>query len=213
MSKRTPRKSRTPDKWRCPGSWTPQQRLARFTKVDPLSGCHIWQRSTKPNGYGQLTYRCQRWMTHRLAWVARHGPIPKGLEVCHRCDERRCCNPEHLQLDSHAENMAMMGAKRRALRRIPLEAGLPLDIPEADLAPILLVIGDREYVGHAVVRVFDPLKANKVAGADSVSSRAWARAPHAQPKSRICRGSGGPCRASSRCRPRGGRPALARRTG
>ena len=48
--------------------------------IDPLSGCHIWQRSTKPNGYGQLTYRCQRWMTHRLAWIARHGPIPKSLE-------------------------------------------------------------------------------------------------------------------------------------
>ena len=69
-SKRIPRK---PIPWRCPGSWTASQRLARFTKVDPLSGCHIWQRSTKPNGYGQLTFRMQRWMTHRLAWVARHA--------------------------------------------------------------------------------------------------------------------------------------------
>jgi hypothetical protein len=156
-SKRTPRK---PNTWRCPGSWTAGERLARFTKVDPLSGCHIWQRSTKPNGYGQLTFRMQRWMTHRLAWMARHGPIAKGLEVCHRCDERRCCNPDHLYLGSHAENMAEMKTKRRALRRLPLERpdGLPADVAEADLAQIRLFIGDREYVGRAVVRSFDPAK-------------------------------------------------------
>ena len=157
MSKRTRTKS---TQWRCPGTWTAAQRLARFTKVDPLSGCHIWQRSTKPNGYGQLTFRCQRWMTHRLAWVTRHGPIAKGLEVCHRCDERRCCNPDHLYLGTHADNMAVMGATRRTLRRIPLE-GLRNDPPDADMAPIRLFIGDREYIGRAAVRVFDPLKAGE----------------------------------------------------
>ena len=162
-SKRIPRKSRKPN-WRCPGHWTMQQRLDRYTKVDPLSGCHIWQRSTKPNGYGQLTFRMQRWMTHRLAWVARHGPIPEGLEVCHRCDERRCCNPDHLYLGSHAENMAEMKAKRRALRRLPLERwrdGLLDGVPEADLAHIRLFIGDREYVGRAVVRPFDPARTER----------------------------------------------------
>jgi hypothetical protein len=154
MSKRK-RTKRTPQ-WRCPGTWTAAQSLGRFTKVDPLSGCHIWQRSTKPNGYGQVTFRCQRWMTHRLAWVARHGPIAKGLEVCHRCDERRCCNPDHLYLGNHAENMAEMKTKRRALRRIPLDVLPDDDIPDADLAPIHLFIGGREYVGRAAVRVFDP---------------------------------------------------------
>jgi hypothetical protein len=159
-NKRTPRKSNT---WRCPGRWTAAQRLARFTKVDPLSGCHIWQRSTKPNGYGQLTFRMQRWMTHRLAWVARHGPIAQGLEVCHRCDERRCCNPDHLYLGSHAENMAEMKAKRRALRRLPLERWSdPLaGVAEADLAEVRLFIGDREYIGRVVVRPFDPTRTDR----------------------------------------------------
>jgi len=56
-----------------------------------ISSARLHNASTKPNGYGQLTYRMRRVMAHRLAWIARHGPIPKGLEVCHRCDERRCC--------------------------------------------------------------------------------------------------------------------------
>ena len=105
----------SPSKWRCPRHWTAEQRLARYTKVDPLSGCRIWQASTKPNGYGQLTYRMRRVMAHRLAWIARHGPIPKGLEVCHRCDERRCCNADHLFLGSHAENMADLRIKRDSI--------------------------------------------------------------------------------------------------
>jgi hypothetical protein len=154
MSKRT----RKPD-WRCPGHWTLEQRLTRYTKVDPLSGCHIWQASTKPNGYGQLTFRMRRLMAHRAAWIARHGPIADGLEVCHRCDERRCCNPDHLYLGSHAENMAEMKVKRRAVRRLPLRRGGddPLaGIPEHDTAQIRLFIGEREYIGRAAVRPFDP---------------------------------------------------------
>ena len=145
-----------------------QQRLDHYTKVDPLSCCHIWQRSTKPNGYGQLTFRMRRLMAHRVAWIARHGPIAKGLEVCHRCDERRCCNPDHLYLGSHAENMAEMKAKRRALRRLPLDfkggrwpSALPADVAEADLALVRLFIGDREYVGRVVVRPFDPMRTER----------------------------------------------------
>jgi hypothetical protein len=88
----------------------------------------------------------------RSAW-----PDREGLEVCHRCDERRCCNPDHLYLGTHADNMAVMGATRRALRRIPLE-GLRYDLPDADMAAIRLFIGDREYVGRAPVRVFDPTR-------------------------------------------------------
>ena len=146
--------------FRCPRHWTAAQRLARYTKVDPLSGCHIWQASTKPNGYGQLTFHMRRVMPHRLAWIARHGPIPTGLEVCHRCDDRRCCNPDHLFLGSHAENMADLRVKRRARRRVPLEP-FPDDIRPADMKPIRIFIGSMEYVGRAVARAFDPYRTKR----------------------------------------------------
>lgn len=90
---------------------------------EALGGCLEWQGATK-NGYGVLCVgsrrdgdrRTQR--AHRIAWELAFGPIPEGMYVCHRCDNRRCCNPNHLFLGTHVENMADMVAKGRQ-RHVP----------------------------------------------------------------------------------------------
>jgi hypothetical protein len=53
---------------------------------------------------------------HRIAYCAHHGvslASIKGLVVRHRCDVRRCINPHHLELGTHAENMADMVERGR----------------------------------------------------------------------------------------------------
>src|SRR5256885_12334914 len=96
---------------RCCPHWSLQRRLAERSVRDPKTGCLLWTASRNANGYGHVFWRNAPQLAHRAAWVARHGPIPKGLLVCHRCDVRTCINPDHLFLGTQKDNMADRTAK------------------------------------------------------------------------------------------------------
>src|SRR5215212_8432333 len=53
---------------------------------------------------------------HRVMYAHYHGPIPEGMEVCHRCDVRNCVARKHLFLGTHQENIADCVAKERHKR-------------------------------------------------------------------------------------------------
>lgn len=95
---------------------TPKQ-LARFfakTKVNE-NGCIEWTASHNGRGYGQAWVpSTQKKLTaHRLAYTLRHGTIPDGMQVLHRCDNPKCVNADHLFLGTNADNMADMDRKGR----------------------------------------------------------------------------------------------------
>lgn len=76
-------------------------------------GCRVWTRYCEWDGYGVLQYHKKPIKAHRLAWLLTYGPIPQGLEVCHTCDNPPCCEPTHLFLGTHAQNMQDAARKGR----------------------------------------------------------------------------------------------------
>lgn len=65
------------------------------------------------NGYVRVRRGGPMVSLHRWVWEQEHGPIPSGMEVCHRCDNPPCCNIEHLFLGTHSDNMQDAAAKGR----------------------------------------------------------------------------------------------------
>lgn len=79
------------------------------------SGCWEWQgfRHAVPRHYGGTAHRGKSWRAHRLVFSLAKGPIPEGMIVMHSCDNPPCCNPDHLNLGTHLQNMTECRAKDR----------------------------------------------------------------------------------------------------
>lgn len=71
-----------------------------------LGPCWIPTQKPKPDGYVQLSYyNGGQPYLHRVMYESLVGPIGEGLFLDHLCRERSCCNPEHLEQVTSAENI------------------------------------------------------------------------------------------------------------
>jgi hypothetical protein len=82
--------------------------------AEAASGCWEWTHSCAKAGYGAIKVDGVTRTVHTLSYELFVGPIPEGMFVLHRCDNRRCGLPGHLFLGTHQDNMTDAQLKGRA---------------------------------------------------------------------------------------------------
>lgn len=77
--------------------------LARTTKSEK---CWEWQGALNSRGYGLICSgrKGKSALVHRIAVINREGGIAEGLTVDHLCMNKKCVNPDHLEVVTVAEN-------------------------------------------------------------------------------------------------------------
>lgn len=95
-----------------------KRRLNKYSRLNELTGCIEWISVLNRGGYGIMTTKfsgIRRTMhTHRVSYLVYTGKIEDEMHICHRCDNRKCINPDHLFMGTRSDNMIDMLRKGRA---------------------------------------------------------------------------------------------------
>lgn len=87
------------------GCTDPVERFKFLTKRMP-NGCLEWQGPIAPNGYGQTKWNRAYFSAHKFSWTLHRGNVQDGMLVLHKCDNKRCVDPEHLYIGTGQQNSA-----------------------------------------------------------------------------------------------------------
>lgn len=71
--------------------------MRRVDKSAP-NGCWAWLGGKENGGYGSLQRDWTKVWAHRVMWEHVRGVIPKGMHIHHKCTNKSCVNPEHLEM-------------------------------------------------------------------------------------------------------------------
>ena len=96
----------------------PKKKNKKITFEIDENGCFICtSHKKKPKGY----FNCNTTLLHRFVYEECFGIIPKGYLIRHKCDNRYCINPEHLEIGTHLDNSKDMYSRKRQYHRFGID--------------------------------------------------------------------------------------------
>ena len=98
--------------------------MERFlAKVEKTDKCWWWIASKKDKNYGNFWNGLKHEGAHRASYELFIAPIPSGLSVLHKCDNKHCVNPDHLFLGTQKDNLQDMYRKHRGRKEDTYKSG------------------------------------------------------------------------------------------
>lgn len=101
-----------------------EKRFNESYKVNELTGCWEWKMNFTRGGYGSFFYMGKIQRAHRVSYFLHKGEIRDGFVVCHKCDNPKCVNPDHLFVGTYSDNNKDKVLKGRHAKSNPKIAGI-----------------------------------------------------------------------------------------
>lgn len=104
--------------------YTPEEEIINFWSRVAITAdddkCWLWLGGQTGYGYGAcyltISNIKKQYPAHNFAWIYPNYVIPNEMRICHSCDNPLCCNPKHLWIGTHQDNMDDMNRKGRGLK-------------------------------------------------------------------------------------------------
>lgn len=87
-----------------------------LASMEGVEGCWEWPKYRNADGYGLTKLNGKTTVATRVAYQLSVGPIPAGMNICHRCDNPPCVRPDHLFPGTTKQNYEDAKAKDRHTR-------------------------------------------------------------------------------------------------
>ena len=91
-----------------------------WSKVEKSDTCWEWKSAIDSYGYGvfQLAYPHRHTVkAHRVSYELIVGTIENGLTIDHLCFNKKCVNPEHLEVVTASENSSRAGKRKSEMAK------------------------------------------------------------------------------------------------
>lgn len=90
-----------------------QKRFEDKFIINPINDCWEWTGCLDKYGYGHFSIKNYAMVASRASWILYKKQNIDKMCVLHKCDNRKCVNPDHLFLGTRTDNMKDKISKNR----------------------------------------------------------------------------------------------------